>query len=137
MLGSLSDFPDGLLVPIPTTPGRARLRGYNQAERIAAELARMSGRRMLPNLLERRSGGSQIGLQPHGRAANLRGAFSLSRAESVRVRGGHIVLIDDVLTTGSTAAEAARVLTRAGAARVGVVAFARALPDQAPRNPSD
>jgi predicted amidophosphoribosyltransferase len=76
-------------------------------------------------LLRRRETGSQIGLTRHQRRENLRGAFKVS--DPTRILNRDILLIDDVFTTGTTASECARVLLRAGAARVWVATVARTL----------
>src|ERR1700730_472399 len=76
-------------------------------------------------LLRRRETGSQIGLTRHQRRENMRGAFAVS--DPTRIANRDILLIDDVFTTGTTASECARVLLRAGAARVWVATVARTL----------
>ena len=76
-------------------------------------------------LLRRRDTESQIGLTSHQRRENLRGAFAVS--DPTRIANRDILLIDDVYTTGTTASECARVLLRAGAARVWVATVARTL----------
>jgi predicted amidophosphoribosyltransferase len=76
-------------------------------------------------LARRRDTGSQIGLTNHQRRENLRGAFAVS--DPTRILERDILLIDDVYTTGTTASECARVLLRAGAARVWVATVARTL----------
>jgi hypoxanthine phosphoribosyltransferase len=75
--------------------------------------------------LRRRETGSQIGLTRHQRRENLRGAFAVS--DPTQILNRDILLIDDVYTTGTTASECARVLLRAGAARVWVATVARTL----------
>jgi phosphoribosylpyrophosphate synthetase len=75
--------------------------------------------------LRRRETGSQIGLTCHQRRENLRGAFAVT--DPTRILNRDILLIDDVYTTGTTASECARVLLRAGAARVWVATVARTL----------
>jgi hypoxanthine-guanine phosphoribosyltransferase len=75
--------------------------------------------------VRRRETGSQIGLTRHQRRENLRGAFAVS--DPTRVLNRDILLVDDVYTTGTTASECARVLLRAGAARVWVATVARTL----------
>jgi ComF family protein len=112
-----------VLVPVPTTARRQRERGYNQAEQLAAAVAAATGREL--RLLLRRGGGSrtQTALQPAARAANVAGAFAPADAG---IGGAHIILVDDVLTTGATAAECARVLSDAGACCIRLLTFARA-----------
>jgi ComF family protein len=111
-----------VLVPVPTTDRRLRARGYNQAERLASAFSRVCDRPLAR--LIRRTGGTrtQTALQPAARAANVAGAFQAAGA----VGGLHIILVDDVLTTGATAAECARTLIGAGACCVRLVTFARA-----------
>jgi predicted amidophosphoribosyltransferase len=76
---------------------------------------------------------SQTTLAPSERRENVRGTFSLSSSASRLVPDADVLLVDDVLTTGATAAAAAVTLTRAGAASVTLVTFARALPRVAAR----
>jgi ComF family protein len=111
------------LVPVPLARAKQRERGFNQA----LELARPIGRAlMLPirmDLCARvRVTQDQAGLAAGDRRRNVRGAFTATRANMPR----HLALIDDVLTTGSTCDELARVLKGAGAERVDVWALARA-----------
>jgi ComF family protein len=118
------------VVPVPLHKKKQAQRGFNQAERIAqSALQRLSrpGRFELCNgvLLRSVDTESQIGLTSHQRRENLRGAFAVS--DPTRISGRDILLIDDVLTTGTTAAECSRVLLRAGAARVWVATVARTL----------
>jgi ComF family protein len=114
------------VVSVPTTRQRRRSRGYNQAELLAREFAALRGLRFVP-VLERASGrSSQIALQPLERAANVAGAFQLA-PQRPALDGEHILLVDDVLTTGATSAECAKTLVAGGARCVSVVTFARAL----------
>jgi ComF family protein len=111
-----------VLVAVPTTDRRLRERGYNQAQLLADALATAT-RRQVRALLRRVAGlRTQTALQPAARAANVAGAFEAGCA----VDGAHIILVDDVLTTGATAAECARVLDAAGACCIRLVTFARA-----------
>ena len=118
------------VVPVPLYAGKRAQRGFNQAEMITrAALKRISRPERFDLctgvLLRRRETGSQIGLTRHQRRENLRGAFAVSDATQIQKRD--VLLIDDVLTTGTTASECARVLLRAGAARVWVATAARTL----------
>jgi ComF family protein len=117
-----------LVVPVPLWPGKRRTRGFNQAEEIARAFWRSS---LNPNielcgtwLTRTRETASQTGLTRRQRQANLRGAFAVLKPE--KVRGQSILLVDDVMTTGATAGECARVLLRAGARQVYVATVARA-----------
>ena len=119
-----------LVVPVPLFSGKRRQRGFNQAELIAGAALKLhsaDGRlQLVPGLLQRtRDTHSQIGLTSHQRRENLRGAFAVDRAQEVT--GREILLVDDVYTTGTTASECAKVLRRAGAARVWVATVARTL----------
>ena len=118
------------VLPVPLHKRKQAQRGFNQAEMIArAALRQLSRPKRLALctgvLLRRRETGSQIGLTRHQRRENLRGAFAVS--DPTRVLNRDILLVDDVYTTGTTASECARVLLRAGAARVWVATVARTL----------
>jgi len=112
------------LVPVPLGRPRERERGFNQAALVAERLAPDLGVAVRPRWLARlRDTQPQSDLGAGERRANVRGAFE-ARAE---VAGRHVVVVDDVMTTGATLAECARALRAAGAARIGVVAVARVL----------
>ena len=118
------------VVPVPLHPRKQAQRGFNQAQMIARTALQQLSRPKRFDLCEgvllrRRETGSQIGLTRHQRRENLRGAFAVS--DAARIVNRDILLIDDVLTTGTTASECARVLLRAGAARVWVATVARTL----------
>ncbi|HEU5171207.1 MAG TPA: phosphoribosyltransferase family protein [Gemmatimonadales bacterium] len=111
------------LVAVPLGARRARERGYNQSERLAAAIGRVGGLPVRPHLLRRvRETGTQTALAPDARRVNVAGAFAASA-----VRGLRVVLVDDVFTTGATLLAAAEALAAAGAERVEAVTFARAL----------
>jgi ComF family protein len=112
------------LVPVPLARARERARGFNQAGLIATRLAAGLGVPVRGRWLRRlRETAPQTELAAAERTRNVRDAFAASPA----VSGRHVVIVDDVFTTGATAAECARVLRRAGACRVGVLTVARVL----------
>lgn len=116
-----------VIMPVPTTRNRERERGYNQAGLIAEAVARRLGRDCV-SLLERTSSSStQTTLQPAARGANVAAAFRV-RADAVeRIRNAHVLIVDDVLTTGATAIECTRTLVTAGAQCASVLTYARAV----------
>jgi ComF family protein len=119
-----------LVVPVPLARVRLRQRGYNQAQAIAREIAARRGWHLAPELLERvRSSGSQTSLHPSERRANVAGAFAAAPRTSGSVIGQHILLVDDVWTTGATAIACGEALLRAGARAFSVITLARALPE--------
>ena len=101
---------------VPVSAKRRRKRGYDQAELIAHAVGKELG--LVPTALLRklRDNPAQSGLKAEGRRANVLGVYAFSGRPEIR--GGRILLIDDVFTTGSTAEECARVLKTAGAAEV-------------------
>ncbi len=111
------------LVPVPSSPERMRLRGYNQAARIAIAISNdIEGMRYEPTLLTREERQSQVRLPNDKRRTNIRGAFRATGHQ--KVRGKHIVLLDDVAESGYTLDDARRALVEAGAADVIAVALA-------------
>jgi len=130
--GLESSFEDDrvLVIPVPLFKGKRQQRGFNQAQLIAQAALHIdsaNGRLQLaPDLLLRtRETHSQIGLTSHQRRENLRGAFAVGRAQEVT--GREVLLVDDVYTTGTTVSECAKVLRRAGVAKVWVATVARTL----------
>jgi ComF family protein len=114
-----------IVVPVPLARRRLLARRFNQAAVLAREVARLTGLGYEPLLLERtRATASQIGLSRGQRQRNVAGAFTVPPRLEDRARGRKILLIDDVITTGSTVGACARVLRRAGAERVDVLALA-------------
>lgn len=104
-----------LLLPVPVHPRRLWLRGYNQALELGRALIRERPLPLAMNRLRRlRVAQDQIGLSAAQRRRNLRGAFAVTG----RLDGLHVALLDDVMTTGSTLDELARVCRQAGAARI-------------------
>jgi ComF family protein len=124
-----------LVIPVPLHRAKYTDRGFNQA-RVLAEQALGFLHKSHPEwrltlasstLMRLRATDSQAGLTPHQRRLNVRGAFTVSDKEAVAKK--HVLLIDDILTTGATARAAARVLMGAGAASVWVATLARARRD--------
>ena len=114
------------LVPVPLHWTRLFQRRFNQAAALANVISRRTGLPAEPALLRRRKRTlRQVGLTRAQRQENLQGAFVVPEEARPALRGLRIVLVDDVLTTSSTANAAARVLLRAGAASVDVATFAR------------
>src|SRR5262249_22206839 len=109
----------------PLHPGRERARGFNQALLLAR---RVGGAWTVPvcaDALKRTlATRPQTELSAEARRANVRGAFALRRPE--RVNGRHVILVDDVMTTGATLTACARCLRAGGASTVGVLTVARA-----------
>lgn len=110
------------ITSVPPDPDRGLKRGHHPAGALAAGLAAAWGMPSLALLERPHAAPPQRGLELAARRRNVRGAFAACRAPPVRV-----ALVDDVYTTGATASEAARSLLRAGAQRVDVVTFARAV----------
>jgi ComF family protein len=116
----------GVLAPAPLGRQRLAERGFNQALEIGRPLARELGLALESRLLVRcRETAPQTLLDPARRRTNLRLAFMVPPARLAQVRGQHVGVIDDVVTTGVTLNEIAATLKRAGAARVTCLAFAR------------
>lgn len=115
-----------VIAPVPMHRSRLFRRRFNQAALLASAMARGTGCRMIPDLMERiRATPTQGHLSPLARARNVRGAFAVrgKYAESLRER--RVLLVDDVFTTGATVEECARILRRTGVAAVDVVTVAR------------
>lgn len=128
-----AEAPDEMLVvPVPLHRSKYAERGFNQARSLAVS-ALQSLRKTHPEwrltlasatLMRQRSTESQAGLTPRQRRENVRGAFVVSNPGAVAMK--HVLLIDDIFTTGSTARAAAKTLMDAGAASVWVATLARA-----------
>ena len=111
-------------LPVPMDKDRRLERGFNQSELISLEISRVFG---IPhsagNLIHIRPGAVQSLLAKNQRRLNVKGAFLIRNADEFRSK--RILLIDDILTTGYTASECAKMLKRSGAASVTVLALAR------------
>jgi ComF family protein len=114
-----------LILPVPMHWRRRMLQGINSPDLVAELLGEKLGVAMSPRLLfRRRNTDPQATLPPKRRLANVRNAFG-ARTE-YDFRGLHVLLVDDILTTGATCGEVARVLRTAGVARVSAAVLARA-----------
>ncbi len=121
-LAAVVEVPPDQLIPVPLHAVRLRERGFNQAAELARPIARRFGVSLnLGNVRRVLATPPQSDLSRKQRLENVRGAF-----EVVQPMSGHVVIIDDVMTTGSTADELAKTLLRAGAKRVDVWVCARA-----------
>lgn len=119
-----------MILPVPMHRSKKSERGYCQTTLIARQIAGRTGKPMVPdNLVRIRKTEPMSGLSREKRTANIRGAFEVK--DPAALAGKRVLLVDDLLTTGSTADECARVLKQAGAASVQLAVFAAT----APRSP--
>lgn len=120
-----AEMPDWLLA-VPLSQERLRERGYNQSHELARALARRRGLRCDAGLLLRlQQGASQSSLPLADRATNVKHSFAVNPLRLAELRGARVALLDDVMTTGATLYELARVLRQAGALRVEAWVLAR------------
>lgn len=111
-----------LVVPVPMHRKKEELRGYNQAYLLAREVGGLLNIRVVSALVRTRLTDPQSTLGRRGRSRNLRGVFEVPCPADVS--GRRVLLVDDVLTTGSTVGECTRALLRAGAREVYVLTYA-------------
>lgn len=121
-----------LIVPVPLHFWRLAKRGFNQSSLLARELSRLTGVPWLPDGFDKtRSTASQQTLTARQRQTNVTAnVFALTTQARQAMADAHVVLIDDVYTTGATANACARVLRKAGAARIDVLTIARVVRDE-------
>lgn len=123
-----------VLVPVPLHWRRGWSRRYNQSGALARAIGRQSGVEVATEALRRvRATEQQIGLSRAQRASNVQGAFKVAPDRMADIQGRHVVLVDDVLTSGATTDACARALLRAKAVQVDVLVFARVV--DSPRGP--
>jgi len=116
---------DAVLAPVPLYRRRLWWRRFNQSAILSKRIAEATACRTVIDLVERiRPTHSQVGLDAAARRANVARAFRVNGERGADVNGRHVVVVDDVITTGATAAAVAKALKAAGAARVDVLAFA-------------
>ena len=113
--------PKTIVVYVPTATSRVRSRGFDHARLLAKVMSRLLGL-PLARALVRTTQARQVGYGRSERAKHIHGAFTVRLPKSIK--NAHILLVDDVVTTGATLGEAARVLQKAGAARIDAVVFA-------------
>lgn len=115
-----------MLIPVPLHPSRLIKRRFNQSGLLARKLSRLVPARFEPDILFRiRATESQGAQSAKGRVRNVRGAFQVPDKQKPALEGKHVVLIDDVMTTGATLNACARTLKKAGASYIDVVTLAR------------
>ena len=115
-----------LVLPLPLSAERLHERGYNPAQLLAERLAPRRCRNDI--LLRPRHGRPQRELTRAERLRNVRGAFTVDARHAAALQGRRVLLVDDVMTTGASLGEAARVLRAAGAAHITALVFARTDP---------
>ena len=115
-----------VIMPVPLHPRRLRERRFNQSALLAQNIAKRNAKLYMPDALLRvRHTVPQKGLKAKERDQNVRGAFAVPPLKIDIIKGRHVLLIDDVYTTGATLNECARILKQAKAASVNVLTIAR------------
>lgn len=122
--------PDMIVAPIPLHWFRLIKRRYNQAALLSAAVSKLAGLDHCPDLMiRRRHTGSQEGRSRDARFANMQDALTLHPRRANRVAGRHVLLIDDVMTSGATFAAAAEACLAGGAKAISILALARVAKD--------
>lgn len=119
----IRSWPFDCFIPVPLHPARLREREYNQSEVLAELLEKKTGTPVLNGLRRIRNTTTQTRFDRTERMENLRNAFEMRK--NADVTGKHILIVDDVLTTGSTVNECSRILKKAGAASIRILTVAR------------
>jgi ComF family protein len=118
-----------ILLPVPLHPLRQLHRRYNQSAELARTIGRLTGLKVDPMLVRRvKATRQQVGLSADARVRNVAGAFAAHPEVLARTRGRPVVIVDDVITTGSTVKAMTRALGKAGIERIDVISFARVVP---------
>jgi ComF family protein len=118
-----------ILLPVPLHPLRQVHRRYNQSAELARVIAGVTGLTVDETLVRRvKRTRQQVGLSADARARNVAGAFAAHAELLARTRGRGVVIVDDVITTGSTVKAITRALHKGGVERVDVMSFARVVP---------
>jgi ComF family protein len=112
-------------IPIPLSEFKYKKRGYNQAEILAKELSKRFNKPIVNCLIRIKETKSQVKLNKKERRENIKGVFMVDKKHSAKIQNKHVILVDDVLTTGSTFSEAASVLKHCGVRQVWAVALAK------------
>jgi len=121
---NMEDFSFEAIIPVPLHPARLRERGFNQALLLGRVLGKSQGKPVLPKVLRRiRNTIPQVQLDHSEREKNVRGAFAVRKQREIMDK--NLLLIDDVLTTGATVNECARVLKKSGAGEITILTLAR------------
>ncbi len=123
------DNPPDLVLPVPMHWRRRFSRGHDHSRVLARAIARALGLPIGDELVRVRHTPAQVGLTRAQRQENIRGAFAVAHTETLG--GAHVLLVDDVTTTGATADEAAAVLAKGGARRVSLAVIAKSEPSAA------
>ena len=123
-------IPDAdIVVPVPLHWRRFFFRRFNQSAELARAVARLTGKHFEPSAVRRvKVTRQQVGLGQREREDNVRGAFRVPSETEINVSGRHVLLVDDMYTTGAMVSAVTRALRKAGAANVDVLTFARVIP---------
>ena len=113
-----------IIIPVPIHKKRKAQRGYNQTQLIASKISKYVGIKLCDDvLIKSKNTIAQSKLNKNKRKQNIKGAFKILNSE--KIQGKNILLFDDIYTTGSTVNECSKILTRAGAKRIGVLTIAK------------
>ncbi len=115
-----------IIIPVPLHPKRLLRRRYNQSALISNHINRLSGVDTIPDLMSRKKNNvPQASLSKKERLQNVKGAFSIKKKYINILQNKNIILIDDVMTTGATVSECAKVLKKSGASKVEIITLAK------------